>query len=79
MPWVVAGNINREVIEQWLETLGKSLQYGREKPKPYVLVPIWDNARFHLGGNLETIAKKYHIRLVQLPAYSPDLNPIEHY
>jgi transposase len=55
----------------------KSLQHGQEKPKPYVL--IWDNACVHLSGNLETIAKKYRIRLVQLPAYSPDLNPIESY
>lgn len=75
MPWVVAGNINRQVVEQWLEALGKSLQQGQEKPIPYVL--IWDNASIHLGGNLEAIARKYQIRIVQLPAYSPDLNPIE--
>lgn len=41
------------------------------------LVLIWDNARFHLGGELLTIAKQYQIRIVQLPAYSPDFNPIE--
>lgn len=75
MPWVVTGNINRALVEQWLEALGKSLQQGQEKPKPYVL--IWDNASFHLGGQLKAIAEKYRIRLVQLPAYSPDLNPIE--
>jgi transposase len=40
-------------------------------------VLIWDNARFHLGGELLTIAKHYRIRIVQLPAYSPDFNPIE--
>ncbi len=75
MPWVVTGNINRDVVGQWLEALGKSLQQAQEKPKPHVL--IWDNASFHLGGNLETIARKYRIRIVQLPAYSPDFNPIE--
>ncbi|WP_081485833.1 transposase [Thiothrix nivea] len=74
MPWVVTGNINRMIVEQWLEALGKSLQQGQEKPKPYVLV--WDNASFHLGGDLEAIAMKYQIRIIQLPAYSPDLNPI---
>lgn len=75
MPWVVTGNINRQLVEQWLEALGEHLQQGQEKLIPYVL--IWDNARFHLGGKLQAIAKKYCIRIVQLPAYSPDLNPIE--
>ena len=75
VPWVVAGNINWAVVEQWLEALGKALQQNLENPIPSVL--IWDNARFHFGGRLEAIARKYHIRLVQLPAYSPDLNPIE--
>lgn len=75
MPWVVQGTINRGVVEQWLTALGKSLPQEAETPKPYVL--IWDNARFHLGGELLTIAKHYRIRIVQLPAYSPDFNPIE--
>lgn len=75
MPWVVTGTINREVVEQWLTALGQSLPQEGAAPKPYVL--IWDNARFHLGGKLLTIAKQYRIRIVQLPAYSPDFNPIE--
>ncbi|OQX09151.1 MAG: hypothetical protein BWK73_23495 [Thiothrix lacustris] len=75
MPWVVQGTINREVVEQWLTALGQSLPQETETPKPYVL--IWDNASFHLGGELLTIAKQYRIRIVQLPAYSPDFNPIE--
>lgn len=75
MPWVITGNINRTVVEQWLEALGKSLPQDPTDPKEYVL--IWDNASFHLGGELKTIAKQYRIRIVQLPAYSPDLNPIE--
>ena len=48
MPWVVTGTINREVVEQWLTALGQSLPQETGTPKPYVL--IWDNARFHLGG-----------------------------
>ncbi|MEZ5454482.1 MAG: transposase [Thiothrix sp.] len=75
-PWVLTGNINRTVVEQWLEALGQDLPQDQANPKDYVL--IWDNASFHLGGKLEAIAKQYRIRLVQVPAYSPDLNPIEH-
>ncbi|WP_050988109.1 transposase [Thiothrix nivea] len=55
-------------------SLGKIVAARSGKPKPYVLV--WDNASFHLGGDLEAIAMKYQIRIIQLPAYSPDLNPI---
>ena len=75
MPWVVQGTINRSVVEQWLVALGQSLPQDATDPKPYVL--IWDNASFHLNGNLLELAKQYHIRIVQLPAYSPDFNPIE--
>ncbi|WMP15787.1 transposase [Thiothrix lacustris] len=75
MPWVVNGTINRAVVEQWLAALGQTLPQNAADPKPYVL--IWDNASFHLGGELLAIAKLYRIRIVQLPAYSPDFNPIE--
>ena len=75
MPWVVNGTINRAVVEQWLAALGQALPQNAADPKPYVL--IWDNASFHLGGELLAIAKLYRIRIVQLPAYSPDFNPIE--
>lgn len=74
MQWIVAGNINRDVVGQWLEALEKSLQQNLERSESYVL--IWDNASFHLGGNLETIVRKHRIRIVQLPAYSPDLTPL---
>ena len=36
-----------------------------------------DNARFHYGGDLQKIAKQYNIKLIYLPPYSPELNPIE--
>ena len=37
-----------------------------------------DNASFHRKGELESLAKKAEVALLFLPAYSPDLNPIEH-
>tara|TARA_B110000091_G_scaffold201539_1_gene233241 strand:- start:78 stop:530 length:453 start_codon:yes stop_codon:yes gene_type:complete len=44
------------------------------KPGDYV---IWDNAAFHRGDELKEIAEKFDINIIYLPAYSPDLNPIE--
>lgn len=36
-----------------------------------------DNARFHRGSKLSGIARASKARLIFLPPYSPDLNPIE--
>jgi transposase len=40
---------------------------------------IIDNASFHHASNAEQLAGKRGIKLMFLPAYSPDLNPIEHF
>jgi len=37
-----------------------------------------DNALFHRKPILEKIAAFYGLRIIWLPPYSPDLNPIEH-
>lgn len=74
-PQAFQGSCTREVIENWLRQLGKTLPPPSNAPKGYVL--ILDNASFHKGGDLRAIAEQYHIRLVYLPPYSPDLNPIE--
>lgn len=41
------------------------------------LVIIWDGAPWHRSKVARRQAEKLGIQLVQLPAYSPDLNPIE--
>ena len=41
-------------------------------------VIIMDNASFHNHSVLETIAEAYGHRVLWLPSYSPDKNPIEH-
>ena len=38
---------------------------------------ILDNAPWHYGSEVKRIAKLYKVHLHYLPAYSPDLNPIE--
>ena len=38
---------------------------------------IMDNAAFHKSDELFEIAQRYNIHIIYLPAYSPDLNPIE--
>jgi transposase len=38
---------------------------------------IMDNARFHRKVELERVAKFYGFKIIWLPPYSPDKNPIE--
>jgi transposase len=40
-------------------------------------VIVMDNASIHKGGQIESIIKKAGCRLMYLPPYSPDFNPIE--
>lgn len=41
------------------------------------IIVIWDNYRVHQMASVQKAAKSMGISLVQLPAYAPDLNPIE--
>ena len=41
-------------------------------------VVIMDNASFHRKNCLNDIAKEYGIKIIFLPTYSHELNPIEH-
>ena len=42
-------------------------------------VVVMDNASFHSKNRLNNIAKKHEVRIIFLPPYSPELNPIEHF
>ncbi len=42
-------------------------------------VLVLDNAAFHKGGSIAKILQQAHCKLLYLPPYSPDLNPIEHH
>jgi len=45
--------------------------------KPGRLVVIWDNAPCHVARSVKAEATRLGIEIVNLPGYSPDLNPIE--
>jgi transposase len=66
------GSCNRQVFEQWLETmLIPNLQAGQ--------TVIVDNVTFHQGENIRELIESIDCELEYLPPYSPDLNEIEHY
>ena len=63
-------NTDSAIFEVWFE--------GRLMPllSPGHVV-MMDNASFHRKEKLRKIAARYHVSVLFLPPYSPDLNPIE--
>lgn len=64
-------NINSDIFYAWL-----TQDLLPKLPEKSVLV--MDNARFHKREDMEAAIKAQGFILEFLPAYSPDLNPIEH-
>ena len=69
-PMIFNGSCNTQLIEAWVEQfLIKELKPGQ--------VVIMDNASFHKSKKIKDLIESAGCRLIFLPPYSPDLNPIE--
>ena len=69
---IFEGSCNKAVVKAYFEeVLLPELPPGS--------VVVLDNASFHQGRQLEELARRRGVELMYLPAYSPDLNPIEHF
>jgi transposase len=67
---VFNGSCNTELFENWVEKfLIKELKPGQ--------VVIMDNAAFHQSKKTRQFIESAGCKLIFLPPYSPDLNPIE--
>jgi transposase len=65
-----AKNISRDEVQDFLWYLLKHL-------RGHVIV-VWDGARIHHAKGLADIGRRYpRLHLEKLPAYAPELNPIE--
>jgi transposase len=69
-PMVFKASCNAEVVNAWLEKM-----LIPELKKPSVI--IMDNARFHKKEVIRNLLKQHGHKLLPLPPYSPDFNPIE--
>ena len=65
---LIMPELNTAVLTVFLE------QFARELPPGVHAVLIWDGAGYHTGGAL--VVPK-NVSLIQLPPYSPELNPVE--
>jgi len=63
--------IRKVTFLDWIKTcLLKHLKEG--------MVVIMDNAPWHKGDDIRELIEASGAKLIKLPPYSPDLNPIEH-
>jgi len=70
-PFTFEGHCNRDVV----------MTYFGQALLPFIpagSVIVLDNASFHHSPELLAIVESFRCSLMFLPAYSPDLNPIEH-
>lgn len=69
-PFVFNGPCNTELFNNWVEQfLIKELKAGE--------VVVMDNASFHKSKKTQDLIESVGCKLIFLPPYSPDLNPIE--
>lgn len=69
-PMVFNGSCNTKVFNSWVENfLIKEL-----KPRQFV---VMDNASFHKSQKTRELIESVGCKIIFLPPYSPDLNPIE--
>ena len=64
------GSINTQVFTAWVEQ-------DLLPQLPPKTVIVMDNVTFHKGKDMQDLIEKKGHRLLYLPPYSPDLNPIE--
>lgn len=69
-PMHFEGNTDTEIFNQWLE------EFLIPELKPNQTV-ILDNAAFHKSQKTMELVESVECRLLYLPPYSPDFNPIE--
>ena len=65
---LIMPELNTGVVNLFLE------QFSRELPAGVHAVLLWDGAGYHTGGDLVVPS---NVSLIQLPPYSPELNPVE--
>jgi len=71
-PFAFSGSMDGGLFEGWLEHV-----FVPALKNPLKSILILDNAPFHRKSMIYDIADEYGFRVIFLPPYSPDLNPIE--
>jgi hypothetical protein len=75
MSRVFRGSTDGSVFEDFIEEL---LQHCGKWPEPKSVL-VMDNASFHHSDRIEKMCSDAGVKVMYLPPYSPDLNPIEEF
>ena len=68
------GHMNSDLFEGWLESV-----FAPSLKNPEKVALIIDNATHHPKSRVQDIADENGFKVIFLPKYSPDLNPIEQF
>ena len=71
-PLQYKGMMHSQFFEEWFE---KHLIPELDQEA----VIVMDNASFHRKKHLYELAERHNVKIIFLPPYSPELNPIEHF
>ena len=71
-PFEYEGNTTKSLFTSWF----KQILCPNLEPKQVIIL---DNASVHKDEELYDLVAQYDCELIYLPAYSPDLNPIEQF
>lgn len=71
-PFMFQGHCNTGVFELYIEKVLAPTLKAR-------MIVVVDNASFHKSLKIKNLIENAGAKLIFLPPYSPDLNPIEHY
>jgi hypothetical protein len=72
---IFKGSTDATLFESFIEQL---LQHYGRYPEPKSVL-IMDNASFHHSGRIKALCANAGVKLLYLPPYSPDFNPIEEF
>jgi len=73
---VYTGSTNSEGYNYWI----KHVLLPHCNPYPVLrLIVVMDNTSFHYSAYIGSLFEQAGVRLMYLPAYSPDLNPIKEF
>jgi transposase len=83
---IIAGYINKKTIAECIYNFNADTDFILAWTKQ-CLIPalepgqtvIWDNASIHKSPEIKKLIEDAGCKLIFLPPYSPDLNPIEHF
>lgn len=75
---IVHGSITKAILVEWLErdVLPYCNPYNEEDPKERSVI-VLDNASAHRSHEVREACARAGVKLLYLPPYSPDFNPIE--